>query len=68
VSFDDRSKWCASQWQGHICRFKTFEEREKAVEKEVPEHMKARVINHLKTVKALKDRAAEKSINKAKRR
>jgi hypothetical protein len=44
-------------WQGHVSRLTTFEERKRVVETEVPESMKERVISHLRTVKALKEKA-----------
>lgn len=53
----DKSNWSAPMWQAHISRMATYEERKHAVDTEVPEHMKERVIGHLKTVRAVKNRA-----------
>lgn len=46
-------------WQAHIARLPTFEERKHAVDNEVPKHMRERVIDHLKTVRALRMKGAE---------
>lgn len=53
----NKDNWCASQWQAFISRLPTFEQRRQAVENEVPEPMRERVISHLRTVMAIKNKA-----------
>ena len=59
----DTSDWTCPMWQALLTGVSDYEERKRIVETEVPEEFRERVINHSRTVQALKRKIGKKKLD-----